>query len=106
MRRVALVLVLLMLVPTVVASPDSTVEINLERRLTNFDLGLEGGEISPNGLKILLFGADGYTQITMYAQRDPNSEFGYYIDTSKPGNLAERENREWNENRRENKPKN
>ncbi len=63
MRRVALVLVLLMLLPTVAASPESTVDINVERRLTNYDLGLEGGEISPDGLKILLFGAEGYARL-------------------------------------------
>jgi len=52
-----------MLIPTVVASPDSTVEINLERRITNYDLGLEGGEISPDGLKVLLYGAEGYARL-------------------------------------------
>ena len=52
-----------------------------------------------------LFGADGYTQITMHAQRDPSPDWGlgYHIDTSKPGNLSDPENREWNDGRREDK---
>jgi len=52
------------------------------------------------------FGADGYTQITMYAQYDPSQPLGYRIDRSKAGNLSDPENREWNNNRREDKVRN
>ena len=52
------------------------------------------------------FGADGYTQITMYAQYDPSQPLGYRIDRSKAGNLSDSENREWNNNRREDKVRN
>ena len=29
-----------------------TVDINIERKLTNFDLGINGGEISPDGKQV------------------------------------------------------
>lgn len=37
--------------------------IELERRIANTDLGLEGGEISPNGASILAYGSDGFAII-------------------------------------------
>ena len=53
-----------------------------------------------------LFGADGYTQITMYAQYDHSQPLGYRIDRSKAGNLSDPLNREWNNSRREAKVRN
>lgn len=53
-----------------------------------------------------LFGAVGYTNMTMHAQIDKDSDLGYVIDKSKPGNLSDPSNREWNNNRREAKVRN
>ena len=47
----------------------------------------------------MLWGAVGYTLITLYAQYDPSKPLGYTIDRSKPGNLAQPEAREWNNGR-------
>ena len=47
----------------------------------------------------MLYGADGYTLITIYAQADPNNHLGYHIDRSKAGNLSDPSNREWNDKR-------
>ena len=47
----------------------------------------------------MLYGADGYTQITIYAQADPDAYLGYHIDRSKAGNLSDPSNREWNDKR-------
>lgn len=52
-----------MLTPLVSASPDPTVDISVERRLSNFDIGVNGGELSPTGLTVLIFGHDGYAHV-------------------------------------------
>ena len=52
-----------MLAPLVSASPDPTVDISVERRLSNFDIGVNGGELSPTGLTVLIFGHDGYAHV-------------------------------------------
>ena len=43
--------------------PERTVDITIERKLTNFDLGINGGEISPDGTQVLIFGEDGYAHL-------------------------------------------
>ena len=73
MRRVAIVLVLLMMAPLALASPESTVEINYERRLSDIDLGLNGGEMSPTSESILLFGAEGYARLIDADKADKSS---------------------------------
>ena len=63
MRRLALVAVILLLTPLASAVPEATVELKIERKLANFDLGINGGELSPNGSKVLIFGEDGYAHL-------------------------------------------
>ena len=65
MRRLALFLVILILLPIVALAndPERTVDINVERRLADFDIGINGGEISPDGTKVLIFGEDGYAHL-------------------------------------------
>ena len=65
MRRLALFLVILILLPisALANDPERTVDINIERRLANFDIGINGGEISPDGTKVLIFGEDGYAHL-------------------------------------------
>tara|TARA_B100000287_G_C20672222_1_gene793848 strand:+ start:2349 stop:3503 length:1155 start_codon:yes stop_codon:yes gene_type:complete len=53
-----------------------------------------------------LFGAVGYTLMTIYAHIDPSQPNGYRVDRSAPGNLSDPKNRAWNNNRRENKVRN
>ena len=65
MRRLALFLVILILLPisALANDPERTVDINVERRLADFDIGVNGGEISPDGAKVLIFGEDGYAHL-------------------------------------------
>ena len=65
MRRLALFLVILILLPIVALAndPERTVDINIERQLADFDIGINGGEISPDGTKVLIFGEDGYARL-------------------------------------------
>lgn len=48
MRRIAIVLVLIMVLPSVLAVPEAITELTMERKLTDSDLGLNGGELSPD----------------------------------------------------------
>ena len=50
MRRLAILLTILMMSHLVSASPEITVSLNLERKLADFDLGINGGEISPDSI--------------------------------------------------------
>ena len=65
MRRLALFLTVLVLLPLAASAtePERTVDITIERKLTNFDLGINGGEISPDGTQVLIFGEDGYAHL-------------------------------------------
>tara|TARA_B100000767_G_C19767427_1_gene538254 strand:+ start:1069 stop:2235 length:1167 start_codon:yes stop_codon:yes gene_type:complete len=63
MRRVAVLLCLVMLMPLVGASPEATVDLTIERRLADVDLGINGGAVSPNRLTVLIFGEDGYAHV-------------------------------------------
>ena len=73
MRRVAVLLTILMLSPLVSASPEITVDISLERKLTDFDLGINGGAISPDGLSVLIYGEDGYAHLLSAENADNES---------------------------------
>ena len=76
MRRVAILLCVLMLTPLVSAvdEPQATVDITLERRLANFDLGINGGELSPNGETVLIYGAEGYAHVISATDADDESK--------------------------------
>ena len=73
MRRVAVLLTILMLSPLVSASPEITVDISLERKLTDFDLGVNGGAISPDGSSVLIYGEDGYAHLLSAESADDES---------------------------------
>ena len=66
----------LMLMPLVGASdePQATVDIKLERRLANFDLGINGGELSPNGETVLIYGAEGYAHVISATDADDETK--------------------------------
>ena len=76
MRRVAIMLCFLMLMPLVGASdePQATVDITVERRLANFDLGINGGELSPNGETVLIYGAEGYAHVISATEADDETK--------------------------------
>ena len=86
MRRVAVLLCLLMLTPLVSASPDPTVDLTVERRLSNFDIGINGGVVSPSGLTVLIFGHDGFAHVI--SATDAGDEAGDMIFTSFTGDTA------------------
>ena len=75
MRRLALFLTVLFMMPLAASAsePERTVDINIERRLANFDLGINGGEISPDGSKVLIFGEDGYAHLLSAENADDES---------------------------------
>tara|TARA_B100000700_G_scaffold331074_1_gene461198 strand:+ start:6094 stop:7263 length:1170 start_codon:yes stop_codon:yes gene_type:complete len=73
MRRVAVLLTILMLSSLVSASPEITVDISLERKLTDFDLGVNGGAISPDGTSVLIYGEDGYAHLLSAESADDES---------------------------------
>lgn len=63
MRR-ALILVSIMTLATVGASlPDSTVSVKIERELANFDIGINGGELAPDGSNVLIYGEEGFVHL-------------------------------------------
>lgn len=74
MRRVAIILCFLMLMPLVGATAETTVEINVERKLANYDLGINGGALSPNGNFVLIYGEDGYAHLLSAKNADMESE--------------------------------
>ena len=68
-----MVLCFLMLMPLAGAAPDATVDITLERRLSDVDIGINGGAVSPNGQTVLIFGEDGYAHVISDEQPDDES---------------------------------
>ena len=73
MRRIALALVLVMLVPSVVATPDATVDLTIERRIGDVDLGINGGEMSPDKKTVLIYGAEGFAHLISAANADDDA---------------------------------
>lgn len=63
-----------MLMPLVGATAETTVEINVERKLANYDLGINGGALSPNGNFVLIYGEDGYAHLLSAKNADMESE--------------------------------
>ncbi len=80
MRRVALALVLIMLLPSVMAEPDATVDIMIERHLADYDLGIDGGAVSPDGEVVILFGAEGYAHLIKAVDAD-QEQFDVQLET-------------------------
>ena len=73
MRRLAALLSILMLSHVVSASPEITVSLDLERKLADFDLGVNGGTISPDGNSVLIYGEDGYAHLLSANNADDES---------------------------------
>ncbi|MBG45300.1 MAG: hypothetical protein CMB76_02125 [Euryarchaeota archaeon] len=62
-----------MLSHVVSASPEITVNLDLERKLADFDLGVNGGTISPDGNSVLIYGEDGYAHLLSANNADDES---------------------------------
>lgn len=75
MRRLAILLAIVMILPIAAGAfePERTVDISIERKLTSYDLGVNGGEISPNGETVLIFGEDGYAHLLSAKDADDES---------------------------------
>jgi WD40 repeat protein len=80
MRRVAIALVLIMLLPSVMAEADATVDIVIERYLADYDIGIDGGAVSPDGKVVILFGAEGYAHLIKAVQAD-QKQFDVELET-------------------------
>ena len=65
MRRmlIASAMLLLMLVPSVPAETESVIELKLEDTLEDNDLGIHAGAVSPDGLRVLIAGEEGYARL-------------------------------------------
>ncbi|MEJ6562206.1 MAG: hypothetical protein QNL85_00665 [Euryarchaeota archaeon] len=59
----ALTMLLLMLVPSVPAEPESLIQLKLEDTLEDQDIGINTGAVSPDGLTVLIAGEDGYARL-------------------------------------------
>ena len=57
---IALLMMLLMIVPSVQSQPESLIDLKLEDTLSDNDLGIKTGAVSPDGLRVLIAGEDGY----------------------------------------------
>lgn len=75
MRRLAVFLAILILLPVAATSedPERTVDISIERKIATYDLGINGGEVSPDGSKVLIFGEDGYAHLLSAENADDES---------------------------------
>ena len=57
------VCVLLFLLPSVPAQPESLIQLELVDTLGESDLGINAGKVSPDGLSVMLVGEDGYAHL-------------------------------------------
>lgn len=57
------VCLLILLLPSVPAEPESLLQLELVDTLGDSDIGLNAGAVSPNGLSVLLIGEDGYAHL-------------------------------------------
>ena len=75
MRRLAVFLAIMILLPVAATSedPERTVDISIERKIATYDLGINGGEVSPDGSKVLIFGEDGYAHLLSAENADDES---------------------------------
>ena len=60
---IALLMMLLMMVPSVQSQPESLIDLKLEDTLSDNDLGIKTGAVSPDGLRVLIAGEDGYAHL-------------------------------------------
>ena len=62
------------------AEPDATVDIVIERHLADYDLGIDGGAVSPDGEVVILFGAEGYAHLIKAVDAD-QEQFDVQLET-------------------------
>jgi WD40 repeat protein len=62
------------------AEPDATVDIVIERYLADYDIGIDGGAISPDGKVVLLFGVEGYAHLIKAVDANQN-QFDVELET-------------------------
>ena len=60
---IALLMMLLMMVPSVQSQPESLIDLKLEDTLSDNDLGIKTGAVSPDGLRVLIAGEAGYAHL-------------------------------------------
>ena len=51
---------MILLLPSVPAEPESAIELELVDSLEDVDIGINAGKVSPDGLSVILVGKDGY----------------------------------------------
>ncbi|HJL97222.1 MAG TPA: hypothetical protein QF401_03635 [Candidatus Poseidoniaceae archaeon] len=74
-RNFALFVFFLFLVPTVVsAEPVTLIELSNAGALSDNDLGLKVGEVSPDGSTVLIAGSEGYARILSATEADDRSK--------------------------------
>ncbi len=73
MRRVLACLMALLMIPIASAAFTTSIQLAVEDKLADFDLGISGGELSPSGQHVLLFGVNGYSHLLMATSADDRS---------------------------------
>ena len=61
------------MIPIASAAFTTSIHLAVEEKLAEFDLGISGGELSPSGQHVLLFGANGYSHLLMATSADDRS---------------------------------
>ena len=73
MRRVSACLMALLMIPIASAAFTTSIQLTVEDKLADFDLGISGGELSPSGQHVLLFGVNGYSHLLVATSADDRS---------------------------------
>ncbi|MDG1552348.1 MAG: hypothetical protein P8Q87_02345, partial [Candidatus Poseidonia sp.] len=73
-RKFALFVLFLFLIPTVSAEAVTRIELSDVGVLGETDLGIKVGEVSPDGSSVLIAGADGYARVLSATDADDRSK--------------------------------
>lgn len=65
---------MILLLPSVPAEPQSAIELELVDTLEEFDIGINAGKVSPDRLSVLLIGKDGYAHIVSALHPEDRSQ--------------------------------
>lgn len=66
---------MILLLPSVPAEPESAIELELVDSLEDVDIGINAGKVSPDGLSVMLVGKDGYAhRISAYNPEDRSQD--------------------------------
>lgn len=82
------VCLLILLLPAVPAQPESLIELSLVDTLEDSDIGIHGGEMSPDGLSVLLVGENGYAHIISALHAEDRSQ-DIELDTARNAALQD-----------------